>query len=99
MKLNELQQKLTGAARYNNLMYPYLMLGQNVGVILGNLGMPMTGLSSPAHAQRVVKAVLPGILSDIAEICSQNGWDLQEIADAAIELGERRREQPVSDHS
>jgi hypothetical protein len=99
MNLNELQQKLASTVRYNNLVYPYLALSHDVGFIMGNLAMPMTGKGSPAGAQASVRAVLPSVLSNVVEICSQNGWDLQEIADAAIQIGECRREQPVPDHS
>lgn len=95
MKLNEYQVEASTFATYNNMNYPYFALVEEVGEFCGKIAKNMRGDTSYEDAQAKMKKEAGDILWNLSEICTLNGWTLEEIAQQNLEKLRSRKERDV----
>lgn len=85
MKLNEYQTEASTFATYNNMNYPYFALVEEVGEFCGKIAKNMRGDRSQEETYEMMKKEAGDILWNLSEICTLNGWTLEEIAQGNLE--------------
>ena len=74
------QQQATTYASYGNTNYPYFALVEEVGEFCGKIAKNMRGDRNAEETKALMRKEAGDILWNLSEICSLNGWSLQEIA-------------------
>lgn len=74
------QQQATVFATYGNLNYPYFALVEEVGEFCGKIAKNMRGDRSAEETKTCMRKEAGDILWNLSEICTLNGWNLQDIA-------------------
>lgn len=74
------QQQATAFATYGNLNYPYFALVEEVGEFCGKIAKNMRGDRSAEETKALMRKEAGDILWNLSEICTLNGWSLQDIA-------------------
>lgn len=95
MNMNEYQLEASTFATYNNMNYPYFALVEEVGEFCGKIAKNMRGDRSPEETQALMKKEAGDILWNLSEICTLNGWTLEEIAQQNLEKLRSRKERDL----
>lgn len=74
------QQQATAYASYGNTNYPYFALVEEVGEFCGKIAKNMRGDRNAEETKALMRKEAGDILWNLSEICSLNGWSLQDIA-------------------
>lgn len=85
MNIKEFQQNIEAAATFNNPLTPYFSAMGSLGFIAQTIADAQAGRCTPAEEQSDNKVNIRRLLVDIADICSLNGWDMEQIAEEAIQ--------------
>jgi NTP pyrophosphatase (non-canonical NTP hydrolase) len=95
MKLNDYQKEATKFAGYSNMNYPYFALVEEVGEFCGKIAKNMRGDRSLEDTHALMKKEAGDILWNLSEICSINGWSLEDIAKENLAKLSSRKERDV----
>ena len=85
MTFNEYQSHAHKTAVYKNYLYPYLGLAEEAGEVCGKMKKHIRDKTDYEDFRQALKKELGDVLWYIAEIASDNGLTLQEVADANVE--------------
>jgi hypothetical protein len=85
MNIKEFQQKIEAAATFANPITPYFNIMGSLGYFAQTVADMQCGRITPAQEQSDNKVNIRRLLVDVADICSLNGWDMEEIAKQAID--------------
>lgn len=80
LNFNTYQQQAAVFATYGNLNYPYFALVEEVGEFCGKIAKNMRGDRSAEETKALMRKEAGDILWNLSEICTLNGWSLQEVA-------------------
>jgi NTP pyrophosphatase (non-canonical NTP hydrolase) len=78
------QEQAATFASYNNINYPYFALVEEVGEFCGKIAKNMRGDRGAKETQELMQKEVGDILWNLSEICTLNGWSLEEIANQNI---------------
>lgn len=78
------QQQAAVFASYQNINYPYFKLVQEVGELYSKIASDLSGETSGPDTRTAMKKELGDILWSLSEICSLNGFSLEDVAKQSI---------------
>lgn len=91
----EYQAKAHTFATYGNMNYPYFALVEEVGEFCGKIAKNMRGDRSAEETQALMQKEVGDILWNLSEICTLNGWSLEQIAEQNIKKLSARQKNGV----
>jgi hypothetical protein len=84
MNIKEFQQKIEAAATFTNPLTPYFNAMGSLGFLAQTIADMQVGRITAAQEQEDNKHNIMELLVDVADICSFNGWCMEELAKQAI---------------